>query len=60
MGEGTAASHSVATNLILKEIGKAPFWRGGITKWGQIHADGSGKLLQIQIYVPHNLGWTLN
>jgi len=44
MGEGTAASHSVATNLILKEIGKAPFWRGGITKWGQIHEHARQKI----------------
>lgn len=38
LGEGTAGTHSVATNLLLKEIGTAPFWsRLGITRWGKIH-----------------------
>ncbi len=36
LGEGTVAGHSVATNLVLKEIGAPPFWRQGITHWGRI------------------------
>lgn len=29
LGEGTVSSLSVAQNLVLKRIGRAPFWRGG-------------------------------
>jgi len=36
LGEGTVAGHSVATNLVLKEIGAPPFWRHGVTHWGRI------------------------
>ena len=36
LGEGTAPRHSVATNLIIKEIGSPPFWRRGITLWRKI------------------------
>ena len=32
LGEGTASRHSVATNLILKEIGNPPYWRHGLTR----------------------------
>nr|WP_159460287.1 ABC transporter ATP-binding protein [Tistlia consotensis] len=37
LGEGTAAAHSVATNLVLKQIGRPPFWAGGLTRWPAIH-----------------------
>ncbi len=36
LGEGTAAHHSVATNLVLKEIGSPRFWKRGITLWQRI------------------------
>ena len=36
LGEGTVAGHSVATNLVLKEIGAPPFWRDGVTLWRRI------------------------
>ena len=32
LGEGTVATFPVATNLLLKDIGAAPFWRRGIEK----------------------------
>ena len=38
LGEGTASTHSVATNLVLKSIGNAPHWKIGITNWGSIHS----------------------
>lgn len=37
LGEGTAPHHSLAVNLLLKEIGRPPFWRGGVTLWRRIH-----------------------
>lgn len=36
VGEGTVGGHSVATNLVLKEIGRAPHWQHGITRWRRI------------------------
>jgi ABC-type uncharacterized transport system ATPase subunit len=36
LGEGTVAGHSVATNLMLKEIGAPPYWQGGVTLWQRI------------------------
>ena len=36
LGEGTASTHSVATNLILKEIGERPYWTLGLTRWRRI------------------------
>ncbi|MFD2251662.1 simple sugar transport system ATP-binding protein [Pseudochelatococcus lubricantis] len=30
LGEGTVGPFSVATNLVLKQIGEAPFWRKGV------------------------------
>lgn len=36
LGEGTVAGHSVATNLVLKEIGAPPHWRHGVTLWRRI------------------------
>ena len=32
LGEGTVGSFSVATNLVLKQIGEAPFWSRGIER----------------------------
>ena len=37
LGEGTASTHSVATNLVLKSIGDEPHWIHGFTLWGSIH-----------------------
>ncbi|WP_119299460.1 putative B6 ABC transporter ATP-binding protein [Dongia deserti] len=37
VGEGTVGSFSVATNLVLKEIGASPFFRRGISDWDYIH-----------------------
>ena len=38
VGEGTVAGLSVATNMIMKEIGAPPFWATGITLWDRIFA----------------------
>src|SRR5580658_10029700 len=37
LGEGTVGTFSVATNLVLKEIGAFPYWRRGISDWDRIH-----------------------
>ena len=37
LDEGTAGTHSVATNMILKDLGSPPFWRAGLTRWGAIN-----------------------
>ena len=37
LGEGSAARHSVATNLLLKEIGSPRLWSRGVTRWRRIH-----------------------
>ena len=38
LGEGTVARQSVAANLVMKEIGRPPFWRHGVTQWERIFA----------------------
>ena len=35
-GEGVVVGQSLATNLVLKQIGQPPFWRRGITRRGAI------------------------
>jgi ABC-type uncharacterized transport system ATPase subunit len=37
VGEGTVGAFSVATNLVLKEIGAPPFFRRGVSDWDHIH-----------------------
>lgn len=37
LGEGTVGGLSVAINLLLKDIGRAPFWRHGIADRALIH-----------------------
>ncbi len=36
LGEGTVGTHSVATNLVMKEIGSPPFWHYGVSLWDRI------------------------
>ncbi len=45
LGEGTVASFPVATNLLLKEIGEAPFWTRGWEHRGRI-ADHARRLVE--------------
>ena len=52
LGEGTAAHHSLATNLVLKDIGKPPFWRGGLTNWLKIHDHAKRKIEDHDIRAP--------
>ena len=52
LGEGTAAHHTVATNLFLKEIGKPPFWQHGFTRWGRIHQQARQTIADHDIRAP--------
>jgi ABC-type uncharacterized transport system ATPase subunit len=52
LGEGTVGPFSVATNLVLKEIGAAPLWRHGITDWDRIHAQARDVIAKHDIRTP--------
>ena len=52
LGEGTVGTFSVATNLLLKEIGNEPFWRCGMTDWTRIHDHAREKIEHHDIRTP--------
>ncbi len=52
VGEGTAAEHSVATNILAKEIGRPPFWRNGLTHWAGIHRHAREQIAHYDIRTP--------
>jgi ABC-type uncharacterized transport system ATPase subunit len=52
VGEGMVGSFSVATNLVLKEIGAPPFWRRGISDWDQIHDHARALIKRNDIRTP--------
>ena len=49
LGEATAPHHALAVNLVLKEIGQAPFWRCGLTSWRRIHAHARRTIAEANI-----------
>jgi simple sugar transport system ATP-binding protein len=55
LGEGTVGTFSVATNLVLKEIGAPPYWRHGITDWDLIHVSAREQILRNDIRTPSEL-----
>jgi simple sugar transport system ATP-binding protein len=55
LGEGTVGSYSVATNLVLKEIGSPPYWRHGISDWDLIHRSAREQILRNDIRTPSEL-----
>jgi simple sugar transport system ATP-binding protein len=55
LGEGTVGTFSVATNLVLKEIGSPPFWRRGLTDWALIHASARTQIAANDIRTPSEL-----
>ncbi|HSY96771.1 MAG TPA: ATP-binding cassette domain-containing protein, partial [Steroidobacteraceae bacterium] len=55
LGEGTVATFSVATNLVLKEIGAVPYWRRGISQWELIHRSAREQILRNDIRTPSEL-----
>jgi simple sugar transport system ATP-binding protein len=52
VGEGIVGSFSVATNLVLKEIGSAPFWRRGLSDWDRIHGHARAQIKRNDIRTP--------
>ena len=55
LGEGTVGTFSVATNLVLKEIGASPYWRDGISDWPLIHRSAREQILRNDIRTPSEL-----
>ncbi len=55
LGEGTVGTFSVATNLVLKEIGSPPYWRRGISDWDLIHRSAREQILRNDIRTPSEL-----
>jgi simple sugar transport system ATP-binding protein len=55
LGEGTVATFSVATNLVLKEIGAPPYWRRGVSRWDLIHRGAREQILCHDIRTPSEL-----
>jgi simple sugar transport system ATP-binding protein len=52
VGEGTVGAFSVATNLVLKEIGTPPLWQRGISLWDRIHAHARERIEQYDVRTP--------
>ncbi len=52
LGEGTVGAMSVATNLVLKEIGHPPLWDRGLTRWDRVHAHARAMIQRHDIRTP--------
>ena len=52
LGEGTVGGLSVATNLVLKEIGAPPLWRHGVSLWDRIHGHAREQIRRHDIRTP--------
>lgn len=52
LGEGTVGSFPVAENLLLKQIGATPFWRGGISRPTRINAFARRRIRAFDIRPP--------
>lgn len=52
LGEGTVATLTVAENLLLKQIGAPPFWRGGIRRPARIDAFARRRIRAFDIRPP--------
>jgi general nucleoside transport system ATP-binding protein len=55
LGEGTVGTFSVATNLVLKEIGVFPYWRRGISDWPLIYRSAREQIQRNDIRTPSEL-----
>jgi ABC-type uncharacterized transport system ATPase subunit len=55
LGEGTVGTFSVATNLVLKEIGAFPYWRCGISDWEKIRRSACEQIQRNDIRTPSEL-----
>lgn len=52
LGEGTIGEHSVATNLVLKQIGVSPFWHAGVTRWSRIFGHARAVVERYDVRTP--------
>jgi len=52
LGEGTVGAFSVATNLVLKEIGSPPWWQNGISLWDRINEHARAQIKRHDIRTP--------
>ncbi|MGI6246348.1 MAG: ABC transporter ATP-binding protein [Pseudochelatococcus sp.] len=52
LGEGSVGALSVALNLLLKRIGDAPFWRGGVARPAAIAAHARAAIAAFDIRTP--------
>jgi general nucleoside transport system ATP-binding protein len=52
LGEGTVGVFGVATNLVLKRIGQAPFWRRGVAEEAAIRAHAEDMIRRYDIRTP--------
>ncbi|TDQ80629.1 nucleoside ABC transporter ATP-binding protein [Dongia mobilis] len=52
LGEGTVGIFSVATNLVLKEIGRPPYWSRGWSDWDGIHGHARDQIGRNDIRTP--------
>jgi general nucleoside transport system ATP-binding protein len=52
LGEGTVASFPVSTNLLLKEIGRGPFWKWGIGRPAEIRRHARDLIAAFDIRTP--------
>jgi len=55
LGEGSVATFSVATNLVLKEIGAPPYWRRGVSDWDLIRSAARQQIARHDIRTPSEL-----
>jgi len=52
LGEGTVGAYSVGLNLVLKQVGEAPFWRRGLTDEAAIQAHAESMITRYDIRTP--------
>lgn len=52
LGEGTVATHSVANNLVLKEVGAPPYWFQGMTLWRRIFSHARQVIEEYDVRTP--------
>lgn len=52
LGEGTVGAFPVAINLLLKQIGEAPFWRSGLENPALIAANARKQVVEFDIRTP--------
>jgi general nucleoside transport system ATP-binding protein len=52
LGEGTVGSFPVSTNLVLKEIGRRPFWKWGIERSAEIRRHARDLIARFDVRTP--------